>query len=534
MLEHPHDRCLVFALAILILATLSMSILSSTAEPQSQNMPVVQQPPYYLVTSAESGNQSRPVISLKLEVTRIPVEEERDLPVVVQNMGNATAEKAILDFYPGAMMVMESDSRFVVKNLTPGDAKVVKLKVRISKYATGPVKLWVRMMYWDKNGTFYTDYVQLSVEPIIPGSPNILLVPSDQVVVPDKINILNFSVVNYGGDADNVTVKLVVPSQVGAIIGPNTEFAGEVKRGERENLSIQVYVFPGVYGALEVEAYISYRDFRGVPDTSVQTFGYRVRGSARIAVSTYYTNPTPVFPGDRYVRLVVVINNIGDYVARDVWVNLSLPKGMKPSFAGSCAIKVPVLPTDKPVELTYRIDLSDRLAPGIYRMKVMTDKAGNSSFYITVDEKAGFTVEGIFLSKRPTPGLRGEKIRIAVRNLGNATAKSVKVDLMSPFISGTTSVMLGDIPGGAEEFPVMEVDISKYAPQGNLTLEFHIEWNQDGRQLSEVVRKQIVVEREEGDFIPMLLMACLVVVLLITYKHPIGRRILKSIRGSSG
>ena len=482
------------------------------AQIESQQIPVQIQLP-----RINPNQTDRPVISLELLDKRIEVEKERNITIVVKNIGNKTAKEVIVDLYPSIFLSL-SETRFVLRNITPNSSKSFVTKAKISKYASTPVEIWARLTYWDGEGNVYTDYVQLSIEPVIPGLPDIRIIPSGSSLSPDRVQKVSFRVMNLGGRAHNITIYLQIPGNMGAIIGQGMLKIDELERGESRELSVDVFVSPNAYGAFVMNAAISWQDYRNFTFYGAQSFGYKVMGEPIIGVITYSTYPDKVLPGDKRVRLVLVITNVGNYIARDLWVNLSLPNGMRPSFGGSNSFRIPALLPNSQVQASYQLDVDDEVKPGNYRVDVVTSGAGNTSIYLTVFGKADPCVLNVSSIPRASPGSRGVKLNVVVKNNGSADAEDTRLEVISPYLTGTTSVAVGNIPQNGSKSVIMEVDVSEYAPSGYIPLEFHITWSQDSRTISKVVTAQLSLEERRSNSylysIPIVLLVISLIVIL--------------------
>ena len=477
---------------------------------ESQQIPIQVQLP-----KINPNQTERPVISLELIDKRIEVEKERNITIMVKNIGNRKAKEVIMDLYPGLFLSL-SETRFVIRDIAPNSSKEVVTRAKISKYASSPVEIWARLTYWDENGTIYTDYVQLSIEPVIPGLPDIRIVPSGSSLSPDRVQKVKFCVMNLGGRAHNITIYLQIPGNMGAIIGQGMLKIDELEKGATKELSVDVFVSPNVYGAFVMNAVISWQDYRNFTFYGAQSFGYRVMGEPKVGVITYTTYPDRVLPGDKGVKLVLVITNVGNYLARDLWVNLSLPNGIKPSFGGSDTFRIPALLPNSQVQVSYQLDVDEKLKPGNYRIDVITSGAGNTSIYVTVFGKADPYIVNVSSIPRASPGSRGVKLSVLIKNNGSADADDTRVEIISPYLTGTTSVAVGSIPQNGSKNVIMEVDVSSYAPSGSIPLEFHITWSQDSRTISKVITAPLSLEERSSNnylyLIPFILMAALLII----------------------
>ncbi|MEM2617352.1 MAG: hypothetical protein QXL64_07480, partial [Thermofilaceae archaeon] len=175
----------------------------------------------------------------------------------------------------------------------------------------------------------------------------------------------------------------------------------------------------------------------------------------------------------------------------------------------------------------------DERAPiGNHRLAIMA--SGRLLYFtMTVLEKASFAVRNAS-SLNVLRGGRGYKLVYEVENLSNSTAEDVRVEVFSPFITGTTSVYLGTLWAGERKLAIFEVNVDPAAPLGQLPLDVKVSWTQQQRSLSQYSRSYIVVEKPaEPNLLIAVSVAVLALALLAYYKRSVIARLIKAATGSS-
>ena len=155
-------------------------------------------------------------------------------------------------------------------------------------------------------------------------------------------------------------------------------------------------------------------------------------------------------------------------------------------------------------------------APGYYEIPLTMESASwdsNTTVPLTVREKAPVSVERLYFDRDVTPGTRNVKVFVQLSNNGSQTAEQLRLSLVSGYITGSTSTLVGSLPGKSSKIVMMEVDVDQKAEPGILEVDVELSWVQDGRQLSSTSYRGLPISQSTG--VPPLLYAAAAVVLLL-------------------
>jgi len=304
-----------------------------------------------------------------------------------------------------------------------------------------------------------------------------------------------------GGVARWVKLVLVPQSPYVVLLGGNTYSRRVLEPEAQWNISIPVSVSMGDSFSLSVSA--AYLDQHQNEYTASYVLGFRVVGEAELQVSGVSATPTPILPGDRAVYLHVSIANTGDAAAEDVQLTLQeVPGVLKATYAGSNSVLLPYIPAGSVVDAVFLVDVDDDAGAGEYGIPWMVghrDGSENLTVSITIREKACFVLKRLSFEPRPRPGLRRVRVEVELRNVANETAEDVRVSIISPYLSGSTASLVGDVDGNSPPLLiVLEVDVDEGAPSGEVPIDIRISWTQDGRSLSQTIDWTMRIQEAES------------------------------------
>ena len=499
----------------------------------------------------ESGENHLTAVSLGLEVPRggvplllvtvenstLPYRKPVTVLVKVTNAGDEEAEDVVLDFVSGQSFVILSKSRYVVGELESGESKVVALE----GFANGPLGesavLTVRMKYADPYGEEYADVVNIGFRVEEPGKPVLVLRSLNETLRPNGVNYVLLELANVGSSqALNISVSFASQSmEVASIVGSTTHYVAVLEANSTLRLPYRVFVQPRVYGAIQLIASIYYEDEWGNRYRRLLGIGFEVEGCWELSVVQVSTYPPVLFPGDRAVKLVVTVANTGDYMARDLEIELLEGDWIKPSTASASRALIPYLPVGQTATLVFLVNVDERTPPGNHEL-ALESNGKISRFQLTILEKARFAVYNVS-NIVVSPGDRGRKLVLCVENLSNATAEEVRVDLRSPFVVGTTSAQVGRVQPGERALVTFEVDFDETTPLGSLPLEVKVSWSQDNRPLYQFSRIYITaVERKSlwELYGPWLALALAAAIGLVLARKKLSALVKRSPRSAAG
>jgi len=377
----------------------------------------------------------------------------------------------------------------------------IPLKLFVEASAGRSISVRVTISYYTQFGRPIGDNLALGFEIGEMPTPELRLKALNESLRPNRVNMLVIQVENVGAErAENVSVSFLSYVEFLSIIGPADFERSLLEPGECWNVTLLVFVQPKVYGAVSLYALVSYVDPRGASYSETNQVGIKVEGQGELAISKVVCFPPSVVPGDKYVALMVILTNVGDYVAKDIKLVLRpVPGVVEPSYAGAEEAMVPYLPMGYPVNVTFLVNVAEDAKPGFYELPLEVSHDGlNYTLKVPfmIREKASFEVVLEGLTPTPSPGTRGVRMTLRIKNTSNVTAEQVRVTLVSAYITGVTSVLVGDLMGGESRIIVLEVDFSGSAPL-ELEVEIQVNWYQGARPsgLTETLRLTIQLSK---------------------------------------
>ena len=436
-----------------------------------------------LLQATVSGS---PDTSVSCDSYRLKKLITNEVHMVIANNGSGVARSMRVEVNPQSpYLTVIGPNVFVRDILWVGEEWSIPLRLFVEAGAGRALSVRVAITYYDQFGVPVTAGLAIGFEVgELPG-PDIRLRALNESLRPNAVNVLTVQVENVGAEAaENITVSFYSYAEFLSIIGSGEFERSLLRPGERWNITLLVFVQPKVYGAVSLYAMTSYADPRGTTYTETGQIGLRVAGEGRLAISKVVCFPPSVVPGDVYVMLMVILTNIGDYVAKDVKLVLEpVPGLVEPSDAGAEEAMIPYLPMGYPANVTFLVNVAEEAKPGFYELALNVTHDGLNyvlAIPFVIREKAVFEITEVKLSPTPSPGSRGVRMMLKVVNISNVTAEQVRISVVSAYVSGVTSILIGDLLGGESRVAVLEVDFSKTAPL-ELEVEVQISWYQGER-----------------------------------------------------
>ena len=444
----------------------------------------------------EVARSPSPLLSVKLLNGTLPYGLNSKLVVSIVNLGDAVAVDVSVDAVPGAGVYVLEATRARVKRVEAGRSVELPFAVRATP-AENSATITFRLQYYDESGERYADALPVSFN-VTRSDPSITLTTINRTLYPNRVNRVVILVSNTGSvEARNVTIALTSQSpEIGAVVGSSTVNVGGLNAGASAQVAFDVFVQPKVYGALQLVAAATYSASDGRSFRDLYALGFEVHGDWELSVASVATVPPVVFPGDKLVRLVVTLVNSGDYMARNVEVRFVGSEWMKPSAASGAEAFIPYLPVGQAVTLYFLADVSDSAPVGNHKLAI---NASGRFLYFTVTtlEKASFGVRNV-TSLEVERGGRGYRLVYEVENVSNSSAEDVRVEVFSPFVTGTTSVYLGTLTPRERKLVTFEVNVDQTAPLGELPIDVRVSWTQESRSLSQYIRSSLHVRESKG------------------------------------
>ncbi len=458
------------------------------------------------------GDPHSSTVTIGLEVARSPVPiisvttpnltvtpgKEGNIIVNISNIGRAAANDLVVDVVSGQGLMVLSESRFKIDRLNPGE----NVSIRVRAFAAAPLEesaavLNVKFRYVDPSGYEHQDAVNLALKVEEVGKPLVEVRALNETLTPNKVNKVMLVLENLGtGAAVNVSLNLASQTmEVASVLGVSERHVRRLEVNDSVAMEFSIFVQPKVYGAIQLVASLSYEDEWGNVYHKLLAVGFNVEGTWQLSIAKVSTMPPAIFPGDKMVRLIVTVTNTGDYLARNVDLKLVGTKWIKPSTLTAAKALIPYLPVGQVATVMFLVDVDEDAPPGNHELLIISGNQ-EAKLQLTVLEKAKFRVWNI-TRLSVYPGERGYRLVLAIENISNATAEDVRVDIYSPFITGTTSTQIGTMQPGEKRLLLFEVDVEEEAPLGPLTLEAQVSWVQENRHLSQTSRVLVYVVKKE-------------------------------------
>ncbi|MEJ5292474.1 MAG: hypothetical protein WHS82_02670 [Candidatus Methanosuratincola sp.] len=462
-----------------------------------------------------------PRLAVWAKPTELAAGTVNNVTLVVSNKGGSTATDVTARATPVTdRLTLVGPNSFDIGDLVPGQSVEVTLPLFLDRNAYGSLRVSVSLGFGDPRNATYADTVSIGFTVAESRVPMIDVTANASELRPNSVNPVAFTVNNVGnGPAQNVTVSLFSQSpQVAVIVGAGASSAWEIPANGSLVVERSVFVQPGVFGAVPVYIQVQYRDELDNYYSYASAYGFSVKAEPEVAVSTVSTVPSPVFPGDKVVRVVCLVVNAGNYTAENVRIRMgSIPGVVTPSYAGTDRITIPYLQVGHSVQVQFLVDIADDAAPGYYEVPLTIEAASwesNTSVPLTVREKAPVSVERIYFDREVSPGARNVKVFVQLSNNGSQTAEQLRLSLVSGYVTGSTSTLVGSLPGNSSKIVMMEVDIDQKAEPGVLKVDVELSWMQDGRQLSSTSYRGLPIAQPPG-MSPVLYAAAAILLVLL-------------------
>lgn len=409
----------------------------------------------------------------------------------VRNSGSSSALNVTVKVTPASeSLTLIGTNSFDLDKLEPGQTSVVYLPLFLDKEVYGSLRLSISMACRDERNASFADTVTIGFKVAEAPAPLIDVSANASTLKPNSISAVAFELKNIGTDsARNVTVSLFSQSpQAAVIVGAGTSNAWEILPNASLVVERSIFVQPGVFGAVPIYIQVQYQDRLDNHYSYTSSFGFSVRSDPEVRVSTVSTVPSPIFPGDKVVKVICSIVNSGNYTAENTVIGMGQIAGVVgPSYAGTDRCTIPYLQVGASVQVQFLVDVASGAAPGYYDLPLtVVSPTGNRTVFIpiTIREKAPVSVERIYFDRDVAPGARSVKVFVQLSNNGSQTAEQLRLSIVSGYITGSTSTLVGSLPGNSTKIVMMEVDIDPKVLPGSLPVDVELSWVQDTRQLS--------------------------------------------------
>lgn len=442
----------------------------------------------------------KPKFYVDVNTTRIFPGTMNLVTLKIKNDGSDVAKDLVVKVSPTTnQLTLVGNNTFSKSCLEVGEVLEIPLTLYLEPKTYGSLPIYVTLNYKDSRNASYQDSITIGLLSEEEPSPKMEISTKSNALSPNAVNKVVIALKNVGKKAaKDISINLASQSpQIAIIIGDGYAMKDRLEPDEVWEVEKQVFVQPNVYGGVPLYVQVNYEDELKNKFTYTTTIGFEVKGEPSITISSVYYVPSPVFPGDRLVRVKCVLVNNGNYTAQDVEVTLGrIGDLIYPSYAGSDRFKIPFMTVGGALSADFVINVSDEAEPGYYELpiKVKTkDEVYETSLPLTIYEKANLTIDKIYFDREVAPGSRSVKLFLDVKNVGNSTAENTRISIISAYITGSTATVLGNLPGGGKRTVMMEVDVSERANPGALDLDVEITWNQEGRSLTKTIAVSVPI-----------------------------------------
>ncbi|MBC7112450.1 MAG: hypothetical protein H5T34_00260 [Candidatus Methanomethyliales bacterium] len=442
----------------------------------------------------------KPSMVVSANTTKISPGVTNGVLLSILNSGGKEAMDLTIKLTPASnQLTLVGNNTFSFPNLGAGEALDLPISLYLEPQTYGSLPLYVTINYKDdRNGT-YQDSLSIGFLSEEEPEPKVEVMAKRLQLQPNAINSVTIILENRGEKAaKDLRINLFSQTpEVAVVVGTGVEHRDFLGPNETWEVQKEIFVQPNVYGAVPLYVQVQYQDELNNRYSFTSTIGFEVKGTPSLAISSVIYSPSPVFAGNRAVRANCVVVNHGNYTAQDVSVTLGEIGGVvKPSYPGSDRVKIPFLTVGGSVSVQFLLDIDENAKPGYYEIPVrISTSTENISTVIplTLSEKAKILVDKIYFDREVTPGARNVKLFVEMLNVGNVTAEEVRVSVISGYITGSTTQLLGNMASGTRRVVVMEVDVDNKVSPGEFPVDVEVSWSQDGRSMSETSTKSLTI-----------------------------------------
>lgn len=189
-------------------------------------------------------------------------------------------------------------------------------------------------------------------------------------------------------------------------------------------------------------------------------------------VSTLETVPSEVRSGDKYVKVVSYVENVGEKDAKSVELSLRSPAGLSASYSNNNRIWVGRVNAGEKKEVIFFLDVDEKAQAKVYDLSY-------SLSYMDLDNNANSITRIIPFLVKERPylevvsfegvGLAGatSKLIVKVKNTGEESAESVDVRVLKqnsqPFTIDVRSDYIGELEPGEEGIAIFDIGVNRDA-----------------------------------------------------------------------
>ncbi len=332
---------------------------------------------------------------------------------------------------------------------------------------------------------------------------------SPQPVEPGKDLTLSVRLENEYSDIENVWLEILPDSPI--------KLKNENDRIINEGRIIQYGAVAETYtlhvdplaasGAYEIEFRARWSGDDMFRETN-KTFKVMVRGAPQLMISNISMNPERISPKDIF-DLMFSVSNAGTGMAREVQVSADMSNLPFVSLDADTKI-IKRLDPGENIQLKYTIQVKDKTEISSYSIPIKMDYKNENGENMSSKSLAGIRVLGTAelaisdIKIDPQNPVKGDLVTVNMRieNSGTGEAKSVKINLDTPF-EGTRTAFLGKIKPDDDAPGVFTFYAAK---DGDIPLSASIEYEDDlgGRTVNESINLHVYKQNENGMTAPII------------------------------
>ncbi len=475
----------------------------------------------------------RPRMEININELKIHPGIINNITLAINNIGN-NAYNLTIKINPATnQLTLISNNTFFISKLLRNEKIVIPLSLYLEPKTYGSLPLHIDMSYNDERNSQYQESLNIGLLSEEEPRPIIKISTKNNELIPNSVNTIDIILTNIGEkEAKYISINLASQSpQIAIIIGDGWDYKDELKPNESWKIEKNIFIQPNVYGAIPLYLNINFEDDLKNRYSYTTTIGFELKGIPSISISNVIYIPSPIFPGDKVVKASCIVVNNGNYTAQDIDIILgNIENIVRPSYIGSDRIKIPFLPVAGSINVNFLIDIDENAKPGYYEIpiSIITRNENYSTILpLSISEKANLIIEKIYFDREVFPGTRNAKLIIELHNIGNVNAKNARISIISPYISGSTSSLIGDIPSGSKKIIMMEVDIDDKINPGEQKIDIEITWTQDERMLSKTILSTIIIS--EKSIIETILPIVIIIIIILIIIMIIFRKKIISI-----
>lgn len=524
-----------FIFLILILFVLSahpISAMSSLMPSTSQPRITSEQLYYEKALVLEDVFWVYAVETVNISGIEIP-EGTTALVIYLKNNANFTVKNITVDFQ-AITKIAECNETLKSFNdsLAPGYSVVFAFSVSLfENISASEYDLPLYVMYFIEN---YLYSYEITIPVAVTGVP-ILKINADPIFVTDEGTYsFDFRVSNIGSTPARRVIATLIPyPPYVSAYGEDWIDLGIIPANSSKKGSFTIYVSQFSVSNIPIVINVTFLDERTDNFYSVAESVPVVYNETPhvILISSSYI-PTSVFPGDTFVKISATISNPTRKTLSDVSVQLILPSGFTPSYAGSTILSIGSMVPGQTVSLIFYVNVNEDVPPGQVSLGLeIIFKEGKNTFSIPliVKEKAEFEITDFNPSTLPIGG-RGINFRISIRNIAKVDAESVYIQLMGgTIIKGEIVTYVGKVVSGEQVSVTFTIEISSSAKLGTASIDLKVTWTQESRILVKIYKIYVVLVSGQPSVSGLFLGASLIIAGILAI--PILREIRKKFGG---